>query len=200
MIAGIDAGFSRSKGWFPRLIMRSTNAWCSHCFIRFRMAGGTRRVFESTISGRGFSEQNPDYYDPSINPAIEAVAYVPMFADQDRMSRALELCEQWIGARPYPIVQLAWIYLSQRYGFRVPRSESKLICSEALSVVINELGIDLRDEWHPTWDSVTPGSAWNHLMALFAGYGSFAQLGRGKEASICGSGYSKYYSLRPRRP
>lgn len=200
MISGVEAGFSRSKGFWARRIMSTTDAWCCHCFIRFLYDTGETRIFESRIQTRGFRETSPDFYDPSANPSIEAVAYVPIYSDVDRIWRAAELCQQWVGVKPYPISQLAWIWMAQRYGVRVPLSENRLICSEALAVLLNEMGIDLRDEWHPTWDSVTPGSAWNNLMAANAGFGKFTRLGRKKEASICGSGYSKYYSLQGRRP
>lgn len=206
MILGVDAGFSRSRGFGAKLIMSTTEAFWCHTFIRFRFSDRQSRTFESRISSGGFNESNPFDYDlhylkeAGVETNVEAVCVVPLLDDpgDPRLPIALTLCKQWSGAKSYPLFQLAAIWLSRRYGLPVPQSSEKLICSEALAVIAFELGVDLRDKWHPNFDSVTPGSAWNNLMAIRAGYGDHVV--RKKEIKLCGAGYSKYYSLRPRRP
>jgi hypothetical protein len=200
--------------------MSADNSWWCHAFLRFLFDDGRCRIFESKISTKGFAETDPSYYDLEAlaeagkETAVEAVAMVPIcraydvhrmpgvsvsWTDRASIQTALELCEQWCGAKSYPIGQLAAIWLAKRYGCRVPMSDQKLICSEALAVIAFQLGVELRDKWHPNFDSVTPGSAWNNLMAIRAGYGD-SIISFKKEAGICGSGFSKYYSLRPSRP
>jgi hypothetical protein len=200
----IDAGFSRNSGFWARRIMSVTEShWC-HCFIRFRFQDGPARIFESRFQTGGFVESRPESYDLADSgahrqPRLEAVCFVPLqTGPTPEIVNAFLLCLQWQGAKSYPLFQLASIWLAHRYGIPVPQSKDALICSEALAVIANEIGLDLRDRWHPTFDSVTPGSAWNNLMAVKAGYGD--QVVKRQEAKICGVGYSKYYSLWPRRP
>lgn len=200
---GVDAGFSRSRGFWARRIMSATNAFWCHTFIRFRFSDGSDRIFESRIQTGGFAESDPASYDlaaleeAGIETPLQDVALVPICNDARGIEEALRLCEQWRGVKTYPIHQLTAIWLSHRYGIPVPRSANALICSEALAVIAHQVGVDLRDIWHPTWDSVTPGSAWNNLMAIRAGYGQ--QIRRNKEVRLC-AGSSKYYALRPWRP
>lgn len=212
----VDAGFSRSSGFWANRIMSADSSWWCHAFIRFVFDDCSIRIFESRIQTRGFTETDPAYYDlEALKEAeketrLKDVAFVRICSSAasqsdnvprvslGRIALALKLCEQWCGAKAYPIAQLAAIWLAKRYGIPVPISEDKLICSEALAVICFELGVDLRDKWHPNFDSVTPGSAWNNLVAKRAGYGQ--HIIRKEEIKVCGSGYSKYYSLRPRRP
>jgi hypothetical protein len=205
----VDAGFSRSSGFWARRIMSADGSWWCHAFIRFRFNTGGSRIFESRIQTHGFAETDPTYYDlealkdvgketdVQAVQLIELCAAYPVtgrFASFNLINDALERCKQWDGVASYPVSQLAAIWLAKRYGIPVPRSEHKLICSEALAVIAFELGVDLRDKWHPNFDSVTPGSAWNNLMAIHAGHGD--QIMRNKEVNVCGTGFSKYYSLR----
>lgn len=206
MIMALDAGFSRSEGFWANRIMGTTESWWCHAFIRFRFLDQPCRTFESRIQTKGFREVDSSRYDLQAlakggkESSVVAVEFVPLIEslNDSRLHTALALCEQWQGAKPYPLFQLASIWMAHRYGIPVPQSQNALICSEALAVIANEVGIDLRDVWHPTWDSVTPGSAWNNLMTIRAGYGSAIR--RKKETKVCGVGYSKYYSLRPQRP
>ena len=201
----VAAGFSRSRGFWAGRIMAATQShWC-HAMIRFRFEDGSYRLFESRIQTRGFAETDPALYDlealaeAGLETDVEAVRFVPI-ADSDSahpvsLQEALTRCEQWCGASPYPIWQLAAIWMSHRYGLSVPVSEGKLICSEAVAVIASILGVDLRDRWHPNFDAVTPGSAWNNLMAIRAGYGACIVRDR-KEIGTCDwKRFSKYYSL-----
>jgi len=80
-------------------------------------------------------------------------------------------CETMVGQAGYHAVQLVLMALSERYWIPVPRSPSRVVCSEGVSrIVCPEL--DLRDARRKRHDMVNPNSAWRRFLEIKCGHGS----------------------------
>jgi len=69
----------------------------------------------------------------------------------------------------YSKPQLALMFLFERYGIKFRPSKNKIVCSEAIARLLYPF-IDLRDVNHPTFDTVTPNSAYYRICEIQAGY------------------------------
>jgi hypothetical protein len=171
------AFFVRGDSWMSRLIMR-VSAW-SHCGIGFtvRLEDGRLALpYFEALFGKGFrgpkrlhelhnwAANNPrrrvEVYHLGLEPAVALQKYA--------------LASAMVGTLGYAEWQLLAMWWFERFGrargWHVPRSERRVVCSEALTrILLPE--IDLRDAQHPREDEVTPGSARDALVEWLSARG-----------------------------
>jgi len=155
-----------------RLIAWATDGpWC-HMGIGFELNNGARERYEA-LKNSGFAGPKP--YETLIefgeeNPKRRMLVAYTDFGTE--ISEALrQLCRSMVGQLSYNTEQLAFMALSERYRFPVPRSPDRTVCSEAVSRVL-EPHIELRDARRKTHDMVNPNSAWRRYVEVRSGYGA----------------------------
>jgi hypothetical protein len=183
--------FTDTSEFWSRGIRFATGGDWSHVGIGFDLEDGRREYFEALFDG-GFSgpskpsklaafvARNPDNHCCVVPLPRSVYKYDDSFVIQTH-----EICKQWADGdtkRGYAKWQLASMLLFERFCMPVPKSENKVVCSEAVSRLLESI-IDLRDERHITHDTVSPASAFRRLMSDLAGYGDFTRLIDRQQAS-----------------
>lgn len=162
--------FCKGDSLLSRAIMRITGGPWSHCGIGFTIPKGScaefpeaDQVYFEALFGKGFNGPRPlsDVYDweaknPERKVLVVRVGGVAAFA-----TSKLVIAQTWVGTVGYAEWQLVamWFYerIGRRIGLRVPRSTSRVVCSEAVARILHPQ-IDLTDADHPRLDEVNPVS------------------------------------------
>lgn len=173
-----------SEFW-SRSIRFATGGEFSHVGIGFDLDDGTREYFEALFSGGFTGPQKPSklsaFIDKSVGNRCLVIRLDPeMFGySPGDVFEIHARCKEWAAAgsthRGYNRVQLAGMLLFERFGIPLRHSENKVVCSEAVSRLLERI-IDLRDYRHTTHDTVSPSSAFRRLMSVLAGYGHWTSL------------------------
>lgn len=160
-----------SDSRMAKLTKFSTDGPFSHMGIGFELTDGSEIYFEA-LKHDGFVGPKPissvRKYVAENTARKLVLEYTPL--NEDISNRKLIECKKLVGTVGYYSFQLALMGLSERYHFPVPRSPSRVVCSEAVSrIVFPE--IDLRDSRRTRHDMVNPNSAWRRWLEIKCGYG-----------------------------
>lgn len=154
----------------------------SHMAIGFDLSSG-RRVYYEALYSEGFvgpmpleSLENWLKKDAKRKSAISYTSLIAQTAQEirvmaDRMAGNTHDEAGIVRKAGYNKLQLLAMAAAERYGLPVPSSESRVVCSEAVSRLLHP-HIDLRDHRRQSHDEVNPNSAWHRWLEYLAGFGS----------------------------
>ena len=178
MIKNVRIFYTYSGSVIAMLAAWATGKPWGHVGIAFEYHDGRIECFEAR-SAEGFV---------GPFPIEEARAYIkerggkfllgkPLVEISEQASAAIyENALDMVGNVSYSKIQLGLMWLSERYGFKPKRSEDKIVCSEAVAMVVHP-HLDLRDANHDSFDTVPPNSAYWRMCEIQAGYNAGAKQG-----------------------
>lgn len=150
-----------------RLIATLTKSAFSHTGVAFKLEDGKMVYFEALLD-EGFS-------GPKDARKLSEFAKIPgnrlqtmVLPTNPVTAAAMYQKALSMDGQGYNKAQLVSIFLSERYGGPVPKSDTRQICSEAHARILYPI-YDIRDIHHKTFDAVTPQSAWIRHLEIRAG-------------------------------
>lgn len=159
----------KAKSRLSRLIAAITRCPWSHMGIGIHQAGLNRldrSVYFEALLSDGFSGPKPYSElerflakDPDNRLLVINLVGVDRYSVIRIQTRAGYMTD----TKSYAKLQLLWLACSERYGLPVPRSKSRVTCSESAAELIYPV-LDLRDNRRKNFDAVTPGSAYHRLL------------------------------------
>jgi hypothetical protein len=179
--------------FWSRAIRFATGGEWSHMGIGFDLEDGTREYYEALFSGGFTGPLKPSKLAEFLGKdASNRCCIIRLDPRQFGYSPGVLFeihanCKAWSTAgashRGYNRVQLAGMLLFERWGVPLRHSENKVVCSEAVSRLLERI-VDLRDYRHTSHDTVSPASAWRRVMSILAGYELWTRAGiRAKESA-----------------
>jgi hypothetical protein len=160
--------------WLSRIISRVTKCPWSHCGIGFVLrilsTEGTdnteekRVYFEALFSG-GFQGPKPwshitDWVHADERERRKLFSW-RLGTGPEIAEEKLALCAQLVGLRSYSAAQLLAMYFFEKFGWGVPRSDDKVVCSEIVGRILYP-EFDLRSDGR-TFDEITPCSIFQRV-------------------------------------
>lgn len=161
------AFWTHGEKWISQVISRVTGCPWSHCGIGFVLEEGktTKRVYFEALFSGGFQGPKPwnDVTDWKAANKERRLFSRELGTGPDMAMKKLSLCRQLVGIRSYFAWQLVCMYFFERFGWKVPRSDKKVVCSEIVGRVLYP-EMDLRTEGR-TFDEITPCSICQRIYA-----------------------------------
>ena len=129
-----------------------------HCGVGFTWDDGTERygealVGEGVVWNRPFSRLQEFARKPGNRVCRCVLTRAP-----ESCRRGYEKMLTFKDDTPYYTWQLVQMWAAERFGFQVPRTPHKVVCSEYKAAVCLAAGYDLRDARRTRVDAVTPSS------------------------------------------
>lgn len=162
---GIAVVFVHGTGLLSRAIESVTRSPYSHALIRFDLDDGSAEYFESLFA-RGvigpraimnlwdYQAEHPGVFHTAIQLNCNARMAAGKYA----------IAQTFVGSAGYGEMQLIAMWLFKRFGWRVPLSIGRVVCSEFVARVIFPEW-DVTDAEH-TFDEIDPGFLYGRLRKL----------------------------------
>jgi len=156
--------FAAGDSWFSRLIAKVCGGW-SHAGIGFRFSDTSSVYFEALFAkGVRGPKPLPHLVAWSKEKPGRRLAIVELMIPENICERKYGIAQTYSGLIGYGEWQLLamWAFerFGKRWGWHVPRSPGRVVCSEYAARVLHP-EFELRDSIHTRFDEVTPGSAWS---------------------------------------
>jgi len=161
--------WTRGEGKLSRLIARVIGRW-THMGIGFDLADG-RQVYYEALFNEGFTGPKPWEKIPAWAKQHPRRGWSRRGLDLSQETSELKrrVCQAHVGHLGYGKLQLLamWWFerVGKRYGWHVPRSPNRVVCSEVVSRILCP-DITLTTRERSRHDEVTPTSAWETICLL----------------------------------
>lgn len=155
--------FSCGEGFLSKQIRRITGGSWSHCGIGFETSDGP--IYYEALFSDGFTGPRPlsDLQTWCHTDDRRAIAVLSLNVGQAIATEKLAKSASWVGHVGYYAWQLAAMWAWQRFGWKVPKSPGRVVCSEAVASLIHP-EIDVTDAFH-AMDEITPAFLWQKLIS-----------------------------------
>ena len=150
--------------WWSRLISKLTGG-PSHVALGFDDQGDNGEYYEA-LAGHKVRGAIPyrEAQDWQVRrPKTRRLEFVRISDNPELIERKLLTAKTWVGAAGYGHFQLLAMLCFIKFGWRVPKSIGRVVCSELVARILYP-DIDLT-EGHPL-DAVTPANVYNAAKAL----------------------------------
>jgi hypothetical protein len=171
-IVSVFLFFSRDVGWFSNLIAKFCGGW-SHMGIGFKSIdefGIIRSFYYESLFAKGPTGPRPLQHLLAwvSKKTGRKLAIVQLGLPENICERKYGAALTWVGLAGYAewqlLAMLAFERFGRRWGWHVPRSIKRVVCSEYdTRILLPDLDLGGGDR-RP--DEVTPGSAWDVITAV----------------------------------
>jgi len=160
---------SRGDNWLSKLILRVLGEW-THMGLGFVLETGAIVYYEALFR-KGVQGPKPlaeiDRWAAARPGRRYAMRLLPDMNSKAEEKRIIVRTYQDVAG--YNGLQLLSMWflerVGRRFGWRVPRSRGRVVCSELVARVLHP-EYDLRDAERSTFDAVNPTSAWRRLLDI----------------------------------
>jgi len=157
------------KAWISRLIARVSGPW-THMGIGFDLEDGAQIYYESLFT-EGFHGPKPwskipawAEQDPRRKWARRSLDLSPEISERKRAVAQAHVGR--LGYAAWQLLAMWWFErVGRRYGWHVPRSPNKAVCSEAVAAILWP-EVKLTTPERPGLDEVSPSSAWEKIARI----------------------------------
>jgi hypothetical protein len=146
-----------------------SDAW-SHMGIGFEMSNGNAEYYEAIVQ-KGFVGPQPiKKLIDKINANNGRLEVEHLDMTEFQIIQLHGICKAWVGRKSYSEWQLIRMWFFERFGrwvgLHIRRTLDRLVCSEAVALLIYEYKYDLTDEIRTRFDEVNPNSAWRKWLKI----------------------------------
>jgi hypothetical protein len=149
--------------WWSRAITRLTDGGPSHVALGFENDSFPGEYYEALA---GHRVRGPIPYQDAQDwaakrPKTRRLEFVKLSEDRCLVDRKLKTAQMWVRAAGYGHLQIVAMLLFLKFGWRVPPSMGRVVCSELVARILWP-DIDVT-EGHD-FDAVTPANVWRAAL------------------------------------
>ena len=175
---------TRGDGLLAKLIARVTGEW-THMGLGFELSDN-RRVYYEALFGKGVQGPKPlselEQWAAARPGRRYALRVLPGMDHAAGLKRVIVNTYKDVAGYGELQILSMWFFerVGRRFGWRAPRSRSRIVCSELVARVLMP-EFDLRDAVRRSFDEVNPTSAWVKLLSILRQRSNSAENGQGAQ-------------------